>query len=213
MFRRKPPTAADHEDYGELSPKDTRSRVPPGQYLAKRWPVLSAERTPKFNGKDWDVSVEGLVENPITWSWQEFLQLPKIEQVNDLHCVTTWSKFDLKFCGVPFWQFVALVSPLPRAQFVLCHAYDGYTTNLSLAAAMEKDVMLVHAYDDKPLTRDHGGPCRMITPKLYAWKGAKWINRIEFLETESLGYWEKRGYSNTADPWTDDRYSEDHQES
>ncbi|MGB0646693.1 MAG: sulfite oxidase-like oxidoreductase [Bradymonadia bacterium] len=188
-------------------------RLPVGQVETTKWPVLDLGIHPEVALDDWRLRVDGAVERPITLTWSDFMAMDQVEDVSDFHCVTTWSKFDLKFCGVPFWQFVALVSPLPRAQFVLCHAYDGYTTNLSLAAAMEKDVMLVHAYDDKPLTRDHGGPCRMITPKLYAWKGAKWINRIEFLETESLGYWEKRGYSNTADPWTDDRYSEDHQES
>ena len=101
-----------------------------------------------------------------------------------------------------------MVKPKSTAQYVLCHGYDGYTTNLSLEAALEPDVLLVHTFDGAPLTREHGGPCRMITPKLYAWKGTKWINRIEFLEEEKLGYWEVRGYSNTADPWTDDRYSD-----
>ena len=113
----------------------------------------------------------------------------------------------MSWIGVPFWRIVELVRPKPSARYILCHGQDGYTTNLTMEAALEPDVLLVHTYDNLPLSREHGGPCRMITPKLYAWKGTKWISRIEFLEDEKKGYWEIRGYSNTADPWRDDRYS------
>ena len=113
----------------------------------------------------------------------------------------------MRFSGVPFWRLVEYVQPEDDAHFILCSAYDDYTVNLSLAAALEPDVLLAHSYDGQPLPLEHGGPCRMITPKLYAWKGAKWIKRIEFRRVEELGYWEKRGYSNTANPWLDDRYS------
>jgi DMSO/TMAO reductase YedYZ molybdopterin-dependent catalytic subunit len=115
----------------------------------------------------------------------------------------------MRFVGIPFWRLIELVSPKPQAQFVLCHAYENYATNLRLLDVMEPDVLLAHSFNRSALERSHGGQCRMITPQLYAWKGAKWINRIEFRETESLGYWERRGYSNRADPWTDERYSDD----
>ena len=192
---------------GERSP-NPGARLPVGQVETVKWPVLDLGVHPEVDVHKWRLRVDGAVENPITLNWSAFNQMEQIADTSDFHCVTTWSKFDMHFVGVPFWRLVEHVRPKPAAQYVLCHAYDGYTTNLSMAAALEPDVLLAHTYDGQPLERAHGGPCRMITPQLYAWKGAKWINRIEFRETESLGYWERRGYSNTADPWTDDRYAD-----
>ncbi|MHA2504713.1 MAG: molybdopterin-dependent oxidoreductase [Candidatus Kariarchaeaceae archaeon] len=209
MFRRKTPVAADYEDYGDLSPKDTRGRVPPGQYLAKRWPVLSAERTPRFNGKDWDVTVDGLVENPVTWTWQEFLQLPKVEQVNDLHCVTTWSLLDQKFAGVSFKHIVDLVKPQPEAKYVTFEAESGYTSALPLAEGylLENDVLLAYEHDGGPLPADHGGPLRSLVPQLYLWKSVKWVKKIHFTAEWERGFWETRGYHVRGDPWIEERYS------
>ena len=135
------------------------------------------------------------------------MDLPQTEDVSDFHCVTTWSRMDVPWKGVKLADLAALVVPKATATHVLCHAYDKYTTNLSLEEALKDDVLLVHTADQKPLERDHGGPVRMITPQLYAWKGSKWIKRIEFLQKNKLGFWEERGYSNTAYPWRNDRYS------
>jgi DMSO/TMAO reductase YedYZ molybdopterin-dependent catalytic subunit len=158
--------------------------------------------------------VAGLVENPVTLTWADFLALPQAEDVSDFHCVTTWSRFDNRWGGVRFRTIAELAIPQPEAAFVLCTGYDvapgtriPYTTNLPLARAVEDDVLLVHTWEGQPLPREHGGPCRMITPKLYAWKGTKWIRRIEFLDHNQRGFWEERGYSDTAEPWANDRYS------
>ena len=133
--------------------------------------------------------------------------MPQVSDVSDFHCVTTWSKLDVPWKGVSFATIAALARPHPDATHVLVHGYDGYTTNLPLEEALKDDVLLVHTAEGKPLPREHGGPVRMITPQLYAWKGSKWIKRIEFLTHDRPGFWETRGYSNTAHPWRDDRYS------
>jgi len=147
-------------------------------------------------------------------SWADLLALPQVEDVSDFHCVTTWSRFDNHWKGVRFRTLAELAVPGANAAYVLCTGYDyapgttiPYTTNLPLARAVEDDVLLVHTWEGQPLPREHGGPCRMITPKLYAWKGTKWIRRIEFLARNQRGFWEERGYSDTAEPWLNDRYS------
>ncbi len=162
----------------------------------------------------WKLEVAGLVDHPFTLGWEEFLALPQVETVSDFHCVTTWSRFDNHWKGVAFRTIAELAVPRPDAQFVLCSGWDfmpgsyiPYTTNLPLARAVEDDVLLVHTWEGEPLPREHGGPCRMITPKLYAWKGTKWIRKIEFLAEDRKGFWEVRGYSNSAEPWFNDRYS------
>jgi DMSO/TMAO reductase YedYZ molybdopterin-dependent catalytic subunit len=162
----------------------------------------------------WRLEVSGLVENPLSLSWDDFVRLPQVDDVSDFHCVTTWSRFDNSWRGVRFRIIAELAVPGPKAHFVLCTGYDTapgtsipYTTNLPLARATEDDVLLAHTWNGRPLPREHGGPCRMITPKLYAWKGAKWIRKIEFLADDRPGFWEVRGYSNSAEPWFNDRYS------
>ena len=135
------------------------------------------------------------------------MSFEQVEDVSDFHCVTTWSKLGISWIGVPFMDLAAFVQPDENATHVFIHASDGYTTNLPLEEALKPDVLLVHQADGAALTREHGGPVRMITPQLYAWKGAKWISAVEFLTQDRLGYWEERGYSNTARPWEDDRYS------
>ena len=181
-------------------------RVPIGQHLSKTWPVLDLGVKPQVGTDVWQLTIDGAVERPVTLSWNDFLALPQLEDVSDFHCVTTWSMLDSKWKGVSFSTLAALVQPKDKAAFVLAHAYDGYTTNVALEEAMKDDVLLVHTWNDQPLPREHGGPVRMITPQLYAWKGAKWISRLEFLEKDRKGFWEERGYSNTAHPWRDDRY-------
>ncbi len=182
-------------------------RLPPGQHETKGWPVLDLGEKPAIPLEAWELQLDGAVEEPVTLSWADFLALPQYEDTSDFHCVTTWSRMDLHWKGVQFATLAALVRPLPEARFVRTHAHDGYTTNLPLEEALKDDVLLAHTVEGGPLPSEHGGPVRMITPQLYAWKGAKWIRRIEFLTTDRPGFWERRGYSNTAHPWRDDRYS------
>jgi len=188
--------------------------VPVGQHLVKNWPVLDLGQQPDVALKDWRLEVGGLVDNPFTLNWDEFLALPQVEDLSDFHCVTTWSRLDNHWSGVRVRTIAEIAVPREDVRYVLCTAYDfmpgssiPYTTNLPLARALEDDVLLVHTWEGQPLPREHGGPCRMITPRLYAWKGAKWIRQIEFLARDQKGFWEERGYSNTAEPWFNDRYS------
>jgi DMSO/TMAO reductase YedYZ molybdopterin-dependent catalytic subunit len=182
-------------------------KLPPGQTLSKTWPVLDLGRQPDVQPSKWELIVDGAVEEPRRFSWKEFLELPQYQDTSDFHCVTTWSKMDVEWEGVQLATVLALARPRPEATHLLTYAYDGYTTNLPLEEALKDDVLLVHTAEGKPLPVEHGGPVRIITPQLYAWKGAKWIHRIEVLTRDKPGYWELRGYSNTADPWQDDRYS------
>ena len=190
-----------------------KAKLPPGQIETRKWPVLDLGDKPAISLAEWRLEVDGLVERKLSFSWDEFLKLPQVEDVSDFHCVTTWSRFDNRWKGVRFRTLAEMAGVKPQARFVLATAHDRsgsgeeYTTNLPLASAMEPDVLLVHEWEGKPLPLDHGGPVRMITPKLYAWKGAKWIKRIEVLTEDRLGFWEQRGYSNTADPWAEERYA------
>jgi DMSO/TMAO reductase YedYZ molybdopterin-dependent catalytic subunit len=187
--------------------------LPVGQHEVRNWPVLDLGDLPDVPPDRWQLEVGGLVENPVTLSWSDFQALPQVEDVSDFHCVTTWSRFNNHWKGVRFRTIAELVVPKEDAHFVLCTGSDHmpgtsipYTTNLPLARAVEDDVLLVHTWEGKPLPREHGGPVRMITPKLYAWKGTKWIRRIDLLARNRKGFWEVRGYSDTAEPWANDRY-------
>ena len=182
-------------------------RLPPGQHLTPGFPVLDLGIRPEISLTDWRLEVSGLVEDPRTLTWEEFNTLPRFEDVSDFHCVTTWSKFDVRWTGVAFFTLAELVRPKSEAKHVLFSSYDGYTSNVRVEGVMDDDVLIATHYDGKPLPRDHGGPARIIIPKLYAWKGAKFIRAIEFSAEDKLGFWEVRGYSNTADPWTEDRFS------
>jgi DMSO/TMAO reductase YedYZ molybdopterin-dependent catalytic subunit len=210
QFRGQPP-----EGTGPVN-RHGMPQLPVGQHRVKNWPVLDLGEHPAVALNDWRLEVGGHVEHPFTLTWPEFLALPQVDDVSDFHCVTTWSRYDNHWRGVRFSTIAELAVPLPDAAHVLCTGHDveplssvPYTTNLPLARAVEDDVLLVHTWEGEPLPREHGGPCRMITPKLYAWKGAKWIRRIEFLATDQRGFWELRGYSNSAEPWFNDRYSTD----
>jgi DMSO/TMAO reductase YedYZ molybdopterin-dependent catalytic subunit len=188
--------------------------VPIDQHLVTNWPVLDLGDVPDVSLADWRLEIAGLVENPVTLTWEQFMALPQADDVSDFHCVTTWSRLDNHWAGVRFKTIAELAVPKDEAAWIICTGYDrdamsgeSYTTNLPLARAIEDDVLLVHTWEGHPLPREHGGPCRMITPKLYAWKGAKWIRKIEFLDRNRKGFWERRGYSDTAEPWFNDRYS------
>ena len=188
--------------------------LPVGQHEVKNWPVLDLGEQPDVSLVSWKLEVGGLVANPFSLTWDQFLALPQIDDVSDFHCVTTWSRYDNHWRGVRFSTIAELAVPQDVVKHVLCTGYDfmpgsfiPYTTNLPLARAVDADVLLVHTWEGQPLPREHGGPVRMITPKLYAWKGTKWIRKIEFLAEDQKGFWEVRGYSNSAEPWFNDRYS------
>jgi DMSO/TMAO reductase YedYZ molybdopterin-dependent catalytic subunit len=207
---RRTPAQSDPAPQGDgPSNRHGMPRLPVGQFETVKWPVLDLGRKPEIAPAEWTLVIDGAVEQPVALSWADFQALEQIEDVSDFHCVTTWSKFDMRWNGVRFSTLAALAGPLPEARHVLCHAYDGYTTNVPLEEALKDDVLLAHTVDGQPLPREHGGPVRMVTPQLYAWKGAKWIRRLEFLVHDRPGFWEVRGYSNSAHPWRNDRYSND----
>ncbi|MRG43500.1 molybdopterin-dependent oxidoreductase [Chitinophaga sp. SYP-B3965] len=205
---RNTPSVADNRPMGKGNPnRHGMPVIPVGQTLTVKWPVLDLGIQPAIPLDEWRLTIDGDVESPVTLTWEDFLALPQTEDTSDFHCVTTWSKLNMNWKGVRLLDLAALVQPHETAAHILCYGYDEYTTNVSMEEALKPDVLLVHTVEGQPLPREHGGPVRMITPQLYAWKGSKWINRIEFLQRNKLGFWEERGYSNTAYPWRNDRYS------
>mgnify|MGYP006280177587 FL=1 len=188
-----------YEEFGD-------ERLPPGQRETESFPVLSKGETPKVDD-DWSFTVTGAVEDEREFSAEEFRGLAPETQVQDFHCVTGWSKFDCEFTGLPFPELADAVGVDDDAEHVMFHAHDGYTTDLTLAECDRREVMFVWAFDGEPLPAEHGGPLRVVTPHKYAYKGAKWVKGIEFLTERELGYWEKRGYSDSANPWNEERYS------
>lgn len=185
----------------------SENRLPPGQRLVTNFPILDLGVKPAVSLTEWSLKISGLVENPVTLNWEQFRALPQFKDVSDFHCVTTWSQFDMTWDGVAFLTLADLVKPKPEASHVFFKSYDGYSTNNPLDVLMDDDVLIAHSWNGQPLPTEHGGPARVIVPKRYAWKGAKWIREITFMNRDILGFWELRGYSNTADPWTDDRFS------
>lgn len=182
------------------------TRLPPGQYLTKKWPVLTYEATPKFDPATYRFRVKGLVEHPFELTWDELQALPRTQLTSDIHCVTTWSRYDNAWEGVPIREILSRAQPKPEAQFVTAHSFTGYTTNMPLSALDDDDVMIAFKHDGEDLTPEHGGPVRLVVPKLYFYKSAKWLDGLEFMERDRPGFWEVRGYSNTALPWDEDRY-------
>jgi DMSO/TMAO reductase YedYZ molybdopterin-dependent catalytic subunit len=187
--------------------KSLLERVPPGQVLTKKWPVLTYGTTPRFNPQTWTFRCFGLVEDPLTWSWEQFLKLPRVEIVSDIHCVTRWSKLDNRWEGVSIREIVKRVRVKSDAVAVMVHADPDYTTNVGLADLLDGDVLLALKHDGQDLEPDHGGPCRLVIPKLYFWKSAKWVRAFEFLDVNAPGFWEVNGYHMHADPWTEERFS------
>lgn len=182
-------------------------KLPPGQTLSKKWPVLDIGVLPEITRADWSLELRGLCNQPRTLRWADLMAFEQVSEASDFHCVTTWSRMDLLFGGVRLIDVVAAAEIEDHASHIMCYGLDGYCTNLSLADALQPDVLLAYQAEGKPLQREHGGPLRMITPRLYAWKGAKWICAIEFMDENRPGFWEKNGYSMGADPWLEDRYS------
>lgn len=206
---RATPSLADTAPQGDGPPnRHGMPKEPPGQNVFEKhdWPVLDlGTTTPEVSAERWRLVVDGAVEAPLELSYAELLALPQAEEEADFHCVTGWSILDLAFRGVRLETVLALARPAADATHLMAHAHDGYSTNLPLEEALKPDVLLVHTVEGAPLTREHGGPVRIVVPQLYAWKGAKWLSRIELLTTDRRGYWEIRGYSNTGYPWRDDR--------
>jgi len=182
-------------------------RVPAGQYLTDKFPVLTFGSTPKVDMSTWQFKVFGLVEEELTWSWDEFKAISSTVQTSDFHCVTQWSQLDNAWEGVSILDVMKLIKPLANAGYVMLHCCGGYTTNLSLADLVQDDVLFAHKQEGQDLARDHGGPLRLIVPKLYAWKSAKWVNGMEFMEHDKPGFWEQRGYHMVGDPWKEQRFS------
>lgn len=185
-------------------------RLPPDQYETTKWPVLDLGGRPTVTKERWRLRIYGAVAAPYVLTWSDFMdEFEQVDDTSDFHCVTKWSRLDMPWRGVRLADVIAAAEPLDTAAFVMCHAYDGYTTNLPLAEALKPDVLLAHTFDGRPLEPEHGGPCRVVTPQLYAWKGAKWISRLELLTEDRPGFWEERGYSNSAHPWRNDRYADE----
>ena len=184
-------------------------RLPPGQHLVRDWPVLDLGVQPNVTPESWSLRIYGAVEEAATWSWAAFQSQPQHRQRSDIHCVTTWSRYDNEWDGVATRTVLAAVRPKPEARFVVLHGYDGYTTNLRLEDFAAEDAILARSWQGEPLTREHGGPVRLIVPHLYLWKSAKWLQRIEFRTGDEPGFWEVRGYHMRGDPWAEQRYSEE----
>lgn len=184
-------------------------RLPPGQHLVRDWPVLDLGEHPAITRENWRLLIGGAVENPAVWEWTDFERQPQTRSLSDIHCVTSWSRYDNEWGGVTTRDLLAVVEPTPEAGFVLLHSYDGYTTNLTLGDFAAENALLAHSWQGQPLTRDHGGPVRLVVPHLYFWKSAKWLKRIEFLAEDHPGFWEVNGYHNRGDPWREQRYTSD----
>jgi DMSO/TMAO reductase YedYZ molybdopterin-dependent catalytic subunit len=182
------------------------ARLPPGQYLTDKWPVLHAGSVPQTDLATWDFRVFGEVEEPLRLTWEEFLELPATEITVDIHCVTRWSRFDTSFRGVHWNEIEKLVKPKPTARFVLAHAEQDFSANVPLAAIEDPEALLAYEADGEPLEPDHGWPLRLVVPSRYFWKSAKWLRGLELRSTDQPGFWERYGYHNDADYWNEERY-------
>jgi DMSO/TMAO reductase YedYZ molybdopterin-dependent catalytic subunit len=182
-------------------------RLPPGQHLVKDWPVLDLGVQPDVTPRKFRLDIDGMVQRPLSLTLDTFMALPQTERVSDIHCVTQWSRFDNHWQGVAASALLEMVQPKVEAGYVVFHSHDGYTTNVRLEQFDQPDVLLAHQHDGEPISREHGGPVRVLIPRLYLWKSAKWIRRIELIGIDRPGFWEVRGYHNNGDPWTEQRYA------
>ncbi|MBL1217565.1 MAG: sulfite oxidase-like oxidoreductase [Planctomycetes bacterium] len=189
---------------------DPAARTPPGQTLTRKWPVLHYGSVPKIRPEDWQLRVWGLCENPYTLSWQQLMDLPQVDLICDIHCVTQWSRLDNTFTGVSIRTLVEMAKPKPEATFVMQHGASApnsdWTTNLPIDEFADDDCILATHHEGQPISADHGAPVRAVVPKLYFWKGAKWISGIEFRAADAPGFWEINGYHMHGDPWTEERF-------
>ena len=183
------------------------ARLPPGQYLTQKWPVLHAGEIPDVDLETWTLRVAGQVENELTLDWEQFNALPRSSNVQDIHCVTRWSRFDASFEGVHWRELAALAKPRGTARFVVAHAEHGFTSNVPLSSLEHEQALLATHADGEPLAAEHGGPMRLVVPGKYFWKSAKWLRELELTAEDRPGFWERYGYHNDADPWREERYS------
>lgn len=203
-----PPSPAEQPAGVIISP-DTRreNRIPPGQSRTRKWPVLDAFGPPQIDLANWKLDIFGAVERPLVFTLAEFQALPRVKVFADFHCVTQWSRLGNVWEGVSTRELLNRAGIKPEAKFVICHGYDqGWTTNLPLADFLAEDALLCDLHDGEPISLEHGGPVRGMVPQLYAWKSAKWIRGIELSATDKPGYWERGGYHNHGDPWTEERF-------
>jgi DMSO/TMAO reductase YedYZ molybdopterin-dependent catalytic subunit len=182
------------------------ARVPPGQYITEKFPVLTVGSNPSFDLDSWDLRLDGEVERPLTLSWAELQALPQTEVTVDIHCVTRWSKLDTTWRGVRVRELLDRAGLRPTGTHLLAHCDGGYTTNLPVEAATADEVLVAHTYDGKPLEADHGAPLRLLVPRRYFWKSAKFLRRLEVMSGDRMGFWELNGYHNDADPWQEQRH-------
>jgi DMSO/TMAO reductase YedYZ molybdopterin-dependent catalytic subunit len=182
-------------------------RLPPGQSLTLKWPVLHYGSIPHFDPAKWDFKISGEVEESKRLSWSDFRALPQTETISDFHCVTRWSRLDNRWKGVLFTDVLKLTKPKPEARFALILAEEGYTANVLLEDLLRSNVLFAFEHDGEPLTAEHGGPLRLIVPHLYAWKSVKWVRGFTLLDRDQLGFWERNGYHAYGDPWKEQRYS------
>lgn len=183
------------------------NRLPPGQTLTQKWPVLHYGSIPRANLAAWDFDVKGLVEEPAHWTYQEFLALPHFAITRDMHCVTRWSTYDNRWEGIATRTILDQVMLKPEAKFVLVHCDGGYTTNMPLSVFSDEDCLFAWRNNEQDITPEHGWPMRLVIPSRYAWKSAKWVRGIELLDKDQLGFWERYGYHNNADPWREERFA------
>jgi DMSO/TMAO reductase YedYZ molybdopterin-dependent catalytic subunit len=183
-----------------------KAKTPPGQVATTKFPVLTFGSTPSVDAREWRFRVWGEVELDLEWTWDDFMKFPQTTLRADFHCVTQWSRFDDDWTGVLFKDLVKFIQVKPRARYVMQHAYGGYTTNNALDIMLNEDFIFAHTFNGQPLPREHGGPMRVFTPRRYAWKGAKWVNGLEFMAEDSRGFWEQNGYDTPADPWKEERF-------
>jgi DMSO/TMAO reductase YedYZ molybdopterin-dependent catalytic subunit len=190
-----------------MSQKSQAERTPPGQTLTTKWPVLHYGEVPVVSEASFRFTVSGLVERPVAWTWSDFTSLPSVKLTSDFHCVTTWSRLDNVWEGVAFTTIAERVGVRPSARHVMVHGSDGYYTNVGLDWLRDDDVLFAWSHDGQALSAEHGGPLRLVVPKLYAWKSAKWVSGLEFMEQDRRGFWEERGYHNRGEPFAEERYS------
>jgi len=185
---------------------DLGGRVPPAQVVTKAWPVLHSGSVPTVDLEHWRFKVDGLVDEPRSFTWDEFSALPIEPRKNDIHCVTHWSKLDNEWEGIPVRRVLSLVKPKPEAKFVLQRAVGGWTTNLPVEDFDREENLFALRHSGEPLSKEHGWPCRVVVPHLYFWKGAKWVNGLTFLAVDQAGFWERSGYHMRGDPWKEERF-------
>jgi DMSO/TMAO reductase YedYZ molybdopterin-dependent catalytic subunit len=183
-------------------------RLPPGQYQTEKWPVLHYGGIPRIDLAAWEFRVAGEVEEPRRWSWEEFIHLPRTTLRCDIHCVTAWSRFDNIFEGVRATEVLQHVRILPGAAFAMVESFGGYTTNVPLPDLLDDDVVFAFTHDGRPLSPEHGGPCRLVLPTLYFWKSAKWVRGLTLMRQDRPGFWEQNGYHTRGDPWREERYQD-----